>query len=401
MADTLLGGIVINEILVDPNGANNFDTDGNGTASSVDEYVELYNTSGAAIDISGVQLWDQGVGNWFTFPPGTILAAGGHAMVMSGVQAGGSLPTGAPGDLFFDAGRGSALINNGGDNVVVYDPGADQYISATYNGDPLDNPVATYTGFSPTATQSGTGEDFGNDTDGFSLQRIYDGGNTFIGTQTPTPGTVNVCFTQGTLFATPQGPRRIEDLRPGDLLMTRDNGMQPVRWIWARRRKRADMLKNPALWPVLIRRGALGNGLPNRDLRVSRQHRILVQSKIAWRMFGKMEVLVPAKDLLELEGISLVTRLRDITYFHILLEEHQILLAEGAPAESLFLGQEARQAIGAEAMQELELIFGENWSAFCAEMVPARPLVAGPRARKMAARHIKNNKPLQQITQPN
>ena len=98
MADTLLGGIIINEILVDPNGASNYDTDGNGTAGATDEYVELYNSSSTAIDISGLQLWDQGVGNWFTFPSGTILQPGGHAMVMSGVQAGGSLPTGGPDD---------------------------------------------------------------------------------------------------------------------------------------------------------------------------------------------------------------------------------------------------------------------------------------------------------------
>ncbi len=144
-------------ILVDPNGASNYDTDDNGTAAATDEYVELLNTSTTDIDISGLQLWDQGVGNWFTFPPGTILQPGGHAMVMSGVQAGGSLPTGGPDDLFFEAGRGSALINNGGNNVVLYDPAGDEYISATFNGDALDDPTATYSGFSATATQSGTG----------------------------------------------------------------------------------------------------------------------------------------------------------------------------------------------------------------------------------------------------
>ncbi|MGB7319022.1 MAG: lamin tail domain-containing protein [Planktotalea sp.] len=171
MPDTLLGGIVINEILVDPNGALNFDTDGNGTADATDEYIELYNTSGSPIDISGLELWDAGVGQWFVFPPGTILAAGGHAMVLSGVQAGGALPTGDPGDLFFDAGRGSPLINNGGDNVTLYDPTNDEFVQATYNGDALDDPTlgaSGYSGFSGTATRIGSGEDFGNDTDGQS-----------------------------------------------------------------------------------------------------------------------------------------------------------------------------------------------------------------------------------------
>ncbi len=207
MADMLLGGIVINEILVDPNGAQNFDTDGNGTAHSTDEYIELFNSSGAAIDISGLELWDEGVGNWFTFPPGTILESGAHAMVMSGVQSGGTLPTGAADDLFFDAGRGSAVINNGGDNVILYDPSNDEYVQATFNNDTSDDPTlgtGGYSGFSSTATQVGTGEDFGNDTDGEALQRTGDGTDTF-GSGGPTPGTINICFADGTRILTPSG----------------------------------------------------------------------------------------------------------------------------------------------------------------------------------------------------
>jgi len=128
MPDTLLGSIVINEILVDPNGAPNFDTGVSGTANSADEYIELYNTAGAAINIGGLQLWDAGVSLWFTFPVGTI-ATNAPAMVMSGVQTGGALPTGDPGDLFFDAGRGSSLINNSGDNVtLLYSSGAGSFI---------------------------------------------------------------------------------------------------------------------------------------------------------------------------------------------------------------------------------------------------------------------------------
>ena len=58
MSDSLLGGIIINEILADPNRANNFD--GDGTADSTDEFVEPFNGSAAAIDIFGLQLWDAG-----------------------------------------------------------------------------------------------------------------------------------------------------------------------------------------------------------------------------------------------------------------------------------------------------------------------------------------------------
>ncbi len=300
MADTLLGGIVINEILVDPNGSTyNFDTDGNGSAGATDEYVELYNSSGSAIDISGLELWDAGVGNWFTFPNGTILEPGGHAMVMTGLQSGGSLPTGDPGDLFFDAGRGSAGINNTGDNVIVYDPANDEFIQATFNGDTLDDPTlggGGYSGFSSTATRNGAGEDFGTDTDGLSLQRLFDGSDSFT-TGGPTPGTTNVCFADGTMLLTPGGERRVEDLKPGNMVVTLDHGAQEVTWVFAKAWSAEDVAAAFNLSAVRIARGSHGNGVPVRDLRLSWQHRVLVQGKAAERMFGASEVLVPVKDL--------------------------------------------------------------------------------------------------------
>ena len=402
MADTLLGGIVINEILVDPNGANNFDTDGSGTAGHTDEYVELYNSSGAAIDISGLELWDAGVGEWFTFPPGTVLAAGAHAMVMSGVQAGGSLPTSAnPDDLFFDAGRASPLINNVGDNVVLYDPANDEYIQARFNGDALDDPPNDYAGFSATATRSGTGEDFGNDIDGYSIQRDGDGNDTFINDQTPTPGDTNVCFTKGTLLATPTGARPIERLSCGDELLTKDNGAQKIIWIWARRIKAENITTNPKLGAVRINKGALGSNLPNKDTDISRQHRILVRSKIANRMFGKPEVLLAAKDLLGQDGINPAPLNKDVIYYHILMQDHEILFANGAATESLFLGPESQKAIEPAAKQELEMIFGKGWDDIMAQPArPAREIAKGKKARNLCMRHLKNRKMLQaQMTQ--
>ena len=396
MADQLLGGIIINEILADPNSAGgaNFDTDGNGTANHTDEYVELYNASNGDIDISGLQLWDQGAGNWFTFPPGTILKAGAHAMIMAGVQAGGSLPTGGPDDLFFDAGRGTAVMNNSQDNVVLYDPNNDEYIQATYNGDTLDDPTATYSGFSGTATRVGAGEDFGNDIDGFSIQRSPDGSDTFVNDQTPTPGTTNICFTQGTLFDTPSGPHAIELLRPGDLLLTKDHGPQPIRWIWARHQPLDRLRANPAMRPVLVAKGALGANLPRNDLLVSRHHRLMLHSKIARRMYGKTEVLAPAKDLMAIRGIGPAPLKTGITYYHILMSRHEILFAEGAPAESLYLGQEALQAIEPGARAELRLIFGAEWDKFTNTLPPpARLLVSGQKTRNMAGRHRRNNQP--------
>ncbi|HBQ36976.1 MAG TPA: hypothetical protein DD729_09120 [Rhodobacteraceae bacterium] len=398
MADTLLGGIVINEVLADPNGANNFDTDASGTANHTDEFVEIYNSSAAAIDISGLQLWDAGAGNWFTFPPGTILQPGAQAMVITGVQAGGSLPTsGNPDDLFFDAGRAAPLINNGGDNVVLYDPANDEYVQATFNGDALDDPPNDYSGFSATATQVGSGEDFGNDIDGFSIQR--DGNDNFINDQTPTPGTTNVCFTQNTKLATPTGAVQIERLRAGDLLLTKDHGPQAIKWIWAKRQTAPAIQANPALRAVHISAGALGNGMPTRDIKLSRHHRILVSSKIAKRMYDQTEVLVAAKDLLDIAGITLAPAPKTgaIVYYHLLMENHEILFANGAPAESLYLGNETIKAIEPAAKAELELIFGAKWHDFIScRQTPARQIARGKKAHKLAQRHQKNRKYLLQ-----
>lgn len=397
MADLLLGGIAINEILVDPNGAINFDTDGNGTAGDTDEFVELVNLSGSSIDISGVQLWDGGVGKWFTFPSGTILQSGAHAMVMTGLQPGGSFPSGAPGDLFFSAGRGSALINNGGDNVVVYAPGSNEYIIARFNGDPMDNPTlggGGYSGFPSTATQSGPGENFGYDTDGQSLQRAPDGSSTFV-SRTPTPGRANVCFVSGTMIDTPTGPRPVEELGVGDLVMTLDHGAQPVTWMHAQTRSEAEIASNPKLAPVVVAIGALGAGMPETELRLSRQHRVMIRSRIARRLLDRREVLVAAWHLLGLPGVRLDNRPGPVTYWHVLLDRHEILIANGSLAESLYLGRETIRSLSAGArVSLLRHLDGRAVRADIEQSAPARPILRGKAATQILGRHRRQQQPL-------
>ena len=146
----------------------------------------------------------------------------------------------------------------------------------------------------------------------------------------------SVCFAAGTRLLTPTGMRPVDSLRPGDLLITRDNGAQPVRWLGQWR-----YLAVGDAAPVVFEPGAFGNEAP---LLVSQQHRMLISGAAAELHFGEPEILAPAKALINGHSIRLVPQ-RQVTYLHVLMECHEILEAEGAAAESLLLGDMARQAL--------------------------------------------------------
>lgn len=213
-----------------------------------------------------------------------------------------------------------------------------------------------------------------------------------------TPGTdptdsVPLCFTRGTRILTPGGLRRVEELRAGDLVTTQDNGAQPIRWIGGSRLHPSALAQRETLRPVRIRAGALGEGYPERTLVVSRQHRMLIRSRIAERVFGFKEVLVPAHMLTELPGITLCGASRPVEYYHLLLDRHEIVFAEGAPTETLLTGTQAMEAMSprnrAEIRSALLAATGAETHAGS-----ARPLATGHKARRMVERHRCNQKPV-------
>lgn len=155
-----------------------------------------------------------------------------------------------------------------------------------------------------------------------------------------------VCFTLGTAIQTPQGPRLIEELRPGDLVTTFDNGPCPIRWIGTRRHDRATLVANPDLRPVLIRRGLWG---AERDLLVSPQHALLV---------GR-DHLVAAKHLAGLprSRLRIAHGKRAVTYIHLMFDAHQIVFAEGTATESFYPGPMAQNALVPDARQSLHEVF--------------------------------------------
>jgi hypothetical protein len=197
------------------------------------------------------------------------------------------------------------------------------------------------------------------------------------------------CLTLGTLIATPDGPRLVEDLAVGDLVSLEDGSAVPLRWVGQRAYSPAALAAKPKLRPIRICSGALGAGLPARDMLVSRQHRMLVRSKIARRMFGSDEVLVAAIKLTALPGIFIDEAARQVTYFHLLFDAHQVIVAEGAPTESLYPGPEAMGTLDAEARDEVLAIFPELAHPD-ALPPPARPIPAGKKQKELVARHHKN-----------
>jgi len=201
-----------------------------------------------------------------------------------------------------------------------------------------------------------------------------------------------VCFCSGTLISTPRGQIPIEDLAEGDLVNTQDRGPQPIRWHGRRHIPTSEMVAYPKLRPIRLSAGSLGEGCPSSDLMVSRQHRILVRSKIAQRMFGTMELLVPAIMLTELPGIEQMETDDAVTYHHLLFDQHEVITANGAESESLFNGPQAMETIGPQAVEEINHLWPDilgNGHGF-----GARPFHRGHKVRQMLSRHVANSQPV-------
>lgn len=335
---------------------------GTPTSSTVfnQDIAALHRSASSIILPDGWISWVPNLDNneWDEYSIGTP-ANYGTASLVDG--SGVDLPSVDPGELFQDD------YNN--DTVhYAFDPTSAAWQNLAY-GDTL-----TVT-FTVSAIERGL---FGNvvDTD----------------TMTVTLKFIQVCFARGTMIETDYGPVAIEDIRPGTLVRTIDNGLQPVRWIGSSvvggsSRRIPDRLK-----PIRIKAGALGNGTPSADLLVSPQHRVLVKSRIVQKMFSTDEVLIAAKQLLQIDGVDVDNTVERVEYFHVMFDQHQIILSNGALTESLYLGSEALKGLGGEAVAEILEILPQLREVLEDRAVwgGARPLVSGRLGRKAAIRHQQN-----------
>ncbi|MCV6584631.1 MAG: Hint domain-containing protein, partial [Marinibacterium sp.] len=128
------------------------------------------------------------------------------------------------------------------------------------------------------------------------------------------------------------------------------------------------------------------------------QHRILIRSQVAERMFGTREALVPAKKLTGFPGIEVDAGTREVTYHHILLSNHELIFSNGAWTESLFTGAQSLRALSPDAVEEILALFPQI-AAPNQTPPPARPIAhQGKRLATLSTRLIKNNKVLVEKT---
>ncbi|WP_298922265.1 Hint domain-containing protein [uncultured Roseobacter sp.] len=335
------------------------------------EFIEVALPAGTDPSGYAVHIYGNDGSIIHSFPIGTSTGTmGGHDVYVidaatPGFNDGGSDPTG---NMYPD--DALALVNGSGD--------VEQFVS--------------YWGNTVTATQgpaSGmTSSDVGTAGPGESLQSD-NGGSSYYTQSSPNSGSIPACYAPGSLISTPAGAKPVEALVPGDLVLTTDGAVRPIRWIWSGTQPLEQLDRDQK--PVLIRAGALGPDLPSRDLIVSAQHRIVVGA------FGQLQdifdgpYMVPAKALTGMPGIRFMPGKRSIVWHHFLCDDHCIVFANALASESLLLGAGIVGALRPNQLEELSQLLSRPITSATREQ-PALPCLTVGQTKKALARrkHIHN-----------
>jgi len=291
---------------------------------------------------------------------------------------GNDLLEGGEGNDLLEGGEGKDVLVGGEGNDLIFvgetdavDDGAADIVFAGDDADKIFGGGANDTIF---------GGEGGNDNDTLDLSGSgplvinYDGGDPnsesgtvdFLDDDGNVTGTLKFaqiesvipCFTPGTMIATASGERPVQDLKVGDRVITRDNGIQEIRWVGHREMTGSELVRAAHLQPVLIRQGALGNGLPERDMLVSPQHRVLMSNDKTALYFEESEVLVPAKHLTDMDGIDVVD-VSNTTYIHVMFDQHEVILSDGTWTESFQPGDQTLNAMDDTVRAEILELFPE------------------------------------------
>ncbi len=170
---------------------------------------------------------------------------------------------------------------------------------------------------------------------------------------------------EGSAFVrTPCGARRVEFLRRGDLIVTRDNGLQPVRMVWTRTVTGAEIAADPSLAPVCLKPRSIGPMMPQRDLILAPAHRVLVPG---WRLADMPDdcpCLIAARDIADASDKGYVDKAQtDITFYNIVFEDHQVFTANGLPVESYLPSEATVDALDEGVGRDIEELFASTSDA--------------------------------------
>ena len=198
-------------------------------------------------------------------------------------------------------------------------------------------------------------------------------------------GFVNVdqvpCFVSGTMIKTPQGDVPVERLQAGDLVITQDNGVQPLRWTGRRKVSATGQYA-----PIRIAANTFGR---HRDLLLSPLHRVLIRDSLSEILFGEPEVLVAARDLINDLSVRRIEG-GTVTYVHILFDQHQVVYSEGLETESFLPGPQITKSFEAEIVEEIYALFPEIDLSTGAGYGPAaRPCLKPYEARLLMREQVK------------
>jgi hypothetical protein len=241
-----------------------------------------------------------------------------------------------------------AVQNSFGDSVTINHDGGPTVLSGDHFASDIVFITATPQGGSAARYFAVVDDVFGNLTNITSLEtRAIDfnpfGDDVKIDAETNNP--VTVCFVEGTRILTRMGPWPVEELQPGDLIQTADNGLVPLVWRSTLEKRLSFDPSDDNHRPIRIAAGALGPMFPQHQLQVSPQHRMLLSSPLIEAAFGTSEILVPAVKLLRQDGITRRNQMTEVRYHHLYLGSHQVIFAEGAPTESFLPDTEARRSM--------------------------------------------------------
>lgn len=199
------------------------------------------------------------------------------------------------------------------------------------------------------------------------------------------PPPIHVCFCAGTDILTPHGCRKVETLKAGDLVLTETGEAKPILWIASSTVSFDDMLRAPESRPIRIPAGTIAPGVPNADLQVSGRHRIVIENAEAMLLFGEARVLVAAKDLVGTVA-ERVMPLGDVSYYHLLLDGHHMVVSNGMVTESFQLAQRSFDGLSSAAQSSLLAALSGDALVACFAREDAMPSLKAHEAGVLAHR---------------